>query len=117
MDQATLNVIMALGIALSFAATTFVFLRTHPNATPQQLDENTSARLAELQLHRDFMTRLEQAYQQQNTVFQGAFDTVTALVKTIAPLTPIKTDDELGKFLDDVKEPGDPMPPKLGASG
>jgi len=117
MYWATLNVIFALGTVGALILGVIAFMRAHPDATPQQFDENTAARLAELQLNRDFMARLETAYQQQNTVFQGAFNTLTEFVKLVAPLTPIKSDDELSKFLGDVKTPGDPaapIPPSVG---
>ena len=114
MDQATLNIIFALGTVGALILGVIAYLRAHPNATPQQFDENTAARLAELQLNREFMARLEAAYAQQNTVFQGAFNTLTEFVKLIAPLTPIKTDDEMGKLFEDVKVPGEPETPSVG---
>lgn len=110
MDQATLNVLYALGTVVALVISIVAFLRAHPDATPAAVDTEAALRLQELQHNREFVARLEQAYQQQSVVFQGAFDTLTSLFKLIAPLTPIKTDDAVSGLLEDIQKPGDPIP-------
>lgn len=105
-------VLALVGLIVGIAA----FLRAHPNATPAALDAEVVRLLAERQADREFVGRLERAYQTSGTFQKQALDTLAGALRVLAPLTPVKTDDALAKLLDDILTPdaeGDtqPMPP------
>lgn len=73
---------------------------------PQDVDASLSEKLDQKQRDRDFMDRLERAYQDSNRQKQATIDTMASLFRLIAPYTPIKSDDAVGRFLDDIRTPG-----------
>ena len=63
------------------------------------------------------LDRLEAAYQTANAPVVQLVNTVAALLKVVAPFTPIKSDDAAAKLLEDIQTPGaDPATP-AGSAG
>lgn len=92
------------------------FFRAHPNATPAALDTETARLLTERQKDREWVERLERAYQNNSATQQRMFDTFAAALRFIAPLTPIKSDDIAANLLTDIQQPGEPILPESKAS-
>lgn len=87
------------------------FFRAHPNATPAQVDTAAAERIDALHQNRDYMERLERAYQASNEANRRALDLSVSVLRFIAPLTPgIKTDDAAAGFLSDIQTPGEETP-------
>lgn len=70
------------------------------------LDNGVMLRIDQLQANREYMEKLERAYESGNVAQRVAFDKLSTLIKTIAPYTPIMSDDAIARFLDDVKVKG-----------
>lgn len=94
--------IVALVVAIA------AFLRANPNATPAALDTEVARLVAEKQSDREWVTRVETAYQTSGQFQRQALETVAGVVRILAPLTPGKADDALDKLLDDIQTPGEP---------
>jgi hypothetical protein len=84
------------------------FLRANPNATPAALDAELVRLLAERQADREWVGRVEVAYQTSGQFQRDALDTVTSVLRAVAPLTPGLTDDALLKLLDDIRKRDEP---------
>lgn len=93
------------------------FFRAHPNATPAALDTEAARLLSERQRDREWVERLERAYQNNSATQQRMFDSVAAALRFIAPLTPIKADDIASNLLTDIQQPGNPIPPEPQTQG
>lgn len=72
------------------------------------LDNGVMLRIDQMQANRDYMDKLERAYESANVAQRLAFDRFSSLVKTVAPYTPMVSDDAIARFLEDVKAKGDP---------
>ena len=72
------------------------------------LDNGVMLRIDQLQKDREYMDKLERAYESAHATNRLAFDKLSMVIKTIAPYTPIMSDDAIGRFLDDIKVKGDP---------
>ena len=75
---------------------------------PLQADKTLARELEKRQLDREYMDRLERAYQEGNRQLKAVVDTFASGLRFVAPYTPIKVDDMLGGFLDDIRTPGAP---------
>lgn len=75
---------------------------------PLQADNTLVRELEKRQLDREYMDRLERAYQEGNRQIKAVVDTLASGLRFVAPYTPIKADDALGGFLDDIRTPGAP---------
>ena len=71
-------------------------------------DQSATLELERLQANRGAVQFYEAMFEQQQETTRQLIGVATMLIKTIAPLTPIKADDALGGLLDDIQTPGDP---------
>lgn len=101
--------LIAIVVALAALVLSIVaFMRQHPDATPAALDAEVTRRLAELQADRPAIDRMETAYLTAGDLQRHALDTLAGALTTLAPLTPMTTDDELRKLLEDIRQRGAP---------
>lgn len=106
--DALLAIILGMvALVVSIAA----FVRANPNATPAALDAEVVRLLTDKQADREAMDRLERAYQSSDAAHRKALDTTVAVLRFVAPLTPLKSDDEALKLLEDAQTPGTPPVP------
>lgn len=82
------------------------------NTDPRSPDQYATERLQLLQMNREAMTAQERAYQQASRTQQQAIDALTGVVRFVAPMTPFKSDDALGNYLEDLRKTGPPAPPQ-----
>lgn len=80
---------------------------------PSQWDSSLSLQLQQRQENRDYMDKMERAFQQTSIGNQRTIESLTGLIRLIAPMIPIKADTALVEFLEDVQTPG--APAKLSA--
>lgn len=76
---------------------------------PQQADSNLVLRLSQLENNREWMDRMERAYQQSRAHERMAFDTIASLFRLVAPITPFKGDDATARLMQDIQTPGEMM--------
>lgn len=100
------DTILAIG-ALLLAGVSVVVSLTRGGS----LDKSLTVQLQLIQSNREAMTAYERQYLETSVTVRQVFDTLTTIVRAIAPLTPITTDDTLGDTLEDVRTPGAPSSP------
>lgn len=76
---------------------------------PQQIDAGVVARIEAAQQNREYVDKLERAYQLAGADKRAMFDGVVGILAGLAAFTPIKSDDAALKLLQDVKTPGVPV--------
>ena len=72
-----------------------------------RLDAVMSERMEKLLRDDTAMRLMEKAYEDAGTAQRMVINTLADVVKILAPLTPIKTDDTVDRFFDDLLKPGE----------
>jgi hypothetical protein len=72
----------------------------------QQADQSATIWLQQHRADRDYMEKLERAYEQSNETQRKMFDTFASTIKVISPYTPFGFDDEASKFMADMQQRG-----------
>ncbi len=93
---------------IAFAVGVAAFFRQHPDASPAAVDAEVASRLDLMQHDREAMDRLERAYQSSDAAHRNALDAAVSVLKQVAPLTPLKSDDAALKLLLDAQKLGAP---------
>lgn len=74
-------------------------------------DDALTAQIQSRQQDRDWMDKMEKAYERSGNAVHKALETVTGVLATVAPVTSsIKVDDALLAFLKDLQQKGAPVP-------
>lgn len=73
-----------------------------------RLDVAMSERMEKLLRDDTAMRLMEKAYEDAGTAQRMVIKTLADVVKILAPITPIKTDDTIDRFFDDLMKPGEP---------
>lgn len=89
-------VMILLQLALLVAIVVYALLR---GGNP---DKELAAKLVEL--HREHGDRLERAYAKANDSQRQIVDIAAGILRTIAPVTPIVSDDTVSDLLDDITD-------------
>ena len=96
--QAVSMLVMALGVIV-------ILFRSGAKAADDQL-----VRLIQDMLNdRHQITQAERVVTHATSMMQGTLNILAETVKVLAPMTAIKADDELAKWLDDIRKPGPPV--------
>lgn len=75
---------------------------------PATWDAGLVAQLEMKQRDREWMEKLEKAYQSAGTQQQAVLDSVVGVLRLVVRTTPFKADDSVLKLLEDVQTPGIP---------
>lgn len=80
-------------------------------------DALVNERLEKLLRDDTAMRLMEKAYEEAGTAQRMVINTLADVVKVLAPITPIRTDDTVDRFFDDLLTPGAPDGPAGGGHG
>lgn len=79
-----------------------------------EADAEATRQITAMQMNREQMRLLEQQYTQANAAIKTALELAAAVVRVVAPLTPMRGDDAAVKLLEDIRAPG---PPEVTTGG
>lgn len=106
--------VAAISLVVSLISLVVTAVKTN---NPRGLDAGVVHQIEMRQRDREALDRIEAAYQQAGTMQRDVVNILTSLLKTIAPLTPMKADDALAGLLADIQTPGVPTLPPAEAAG
>jgi hypothetical protein len=110
MNAETINLVIALFAITWLVVGLAVFILRNKPAIAE-LDTEAARRLRELQAARDVIAIYEKAYTDATAIQRSGVETLIAILRMVAPLTPTKTDDAALALLEDVTLPGEPPTP------
>lgn len=73
-----------------------------------EADAEATRQITAMQMNREQMRLLETRLEQSDAVVKEALRLVTVVVRAVAPLTPMRTDDAAAVLLEDIRAPGPP---------
>ena len=104
-DLTLFQLIQLVGSLAALFGVPVILYRQGVPAADRRFSDTIQGRLED----REQMRFLEDRYKRADAMIQGTLNAAVEVIKVLAPLTSIKSDDKVAEWLDDIRTPGDPV--------